>query len=214
MAVTDAEGKARPGRGRPQLHEDAVILSAALAAFASAGYEAMSIRSLGRDLGLSHGTLNQRFGSKEQLFYAAVDHGFGGLSEAMARHLTRWPEPRTDLDALRNGLRAFLLASFERPELVRLMNTLGITGSQRLDYVFDRYIEPTVEPLRRAALISRPSEVSPISGRELFFLTAHGAAAPFTLKGLSDRFNAADGPLDPEVYADHMASILLRTLGL
>jgi AcrR family transcriptional regulator len=212
MAVTDSKGKAGPGR--PQLLDDAAILTAALAAFAEVGYEAMSIRSLGRDLGLSHGTLNQRFRSKERLFYAAVDHGFGGLSEAMERHLARWPGPRTELDALRGALRAFLLASSEHPELVRLMNTLGITGSERLDYVFDRYITPTIEPLRRAVLIARPSDVASISGRELFFLIAHGAAAPFTLKGLSDRFDATDGPLDPEVYAEHMASVLMRTLGI
>ena len=214
MALTRAEGKQPAPRGRPQLHADDEVLSAALAAFAEVGYEGMSIRSLSRDLGLSHGALNQRFGSKDELFYAAVDHGFGGLADAMSEHVSRWRAPETGLDTFRNGIRAFLLASAERPEIVRLMNTLGITPSKRLDYVFERYITPMVEPLRQAVLASRPTALSGISTRELFFLVAHGAAAPFTLEGLSDHFNPADGPLDAERYAQHMAEVLLRTLGV
>ncbi len=207
---TDPTG---PARGRPQLHTDAEVLRAALAAFAAAGYEAMSIRSLGRELGLSHGALNQRFGSKEKLFYAAVDHGFGGLNRAIVEYMGRGPDSASDLDTLRLGLRAFLLASAERPELVRLMNTLGIVDSDRLDYVFARFVAPTVEPLRQAVAASRPTGHAEISGRDLFFLVAHGAAAPFTLRALSDRFDDTDGTLDPETYAAHMAEIILRTLG-
>src|SRR3712207_479408 len=102
MAVVETGPADRPGRGRPQRHGDDEVLTAALAAFADAGYEAMSIRSLGRELVLSHGALNQRLGSKDRLFYAAVDHGFGGLADAMAEHVARWPAA-TGLDALRNG---------------------------------------------------------------------------------------------------------------
>jgi AcrR family transcriptional regulator len=211
MTVTESERTARPGRGRPQLHGDEEVLTAALAAFAEVGYEAMSIRSLSRELGLSHGALNQRFGSKDKLFYAAVDHGFGGLGEAMAEHAARWPASN-GLEALRNGIRAFLVTSAERPQIVRLMNTLGITSSERLDYVFERYIGPLVEPLREAASTAAPTAVSRISTRELFFLVAHGAVAPFSLHALSDHFDATDGRLDPELYAEHMAEVLFRTL--
>jgi hypothetical protein len=55
--------------------------------------------------------------------------------------------------------------------------------------------------------------LSQISTRELFFIVAHGAAAPFTLRALSDQFNQLDGRLDPEVYAENMAEAVLRTLG-
>lgn len=215
MAVTRTESEStdKRGRGRPQLHGDAEVLTAALAAFAEVGYEAMSIRSLGRGLGLSHGALNRRFGSKDKLFYAAVDHGFGGLADAMAEHAARWPEAH-GLDALHNGIRAFLLASAERPQIMRLMNTLGITPSARLDYVFEHHIGPIIEPLRSAAIAAEPPALGHISTRELFFLVAHGAAAAFTLQGLSAHFDSTDGRLDPERYADHMTQVLIRTLGV
>jgi AcrR family transcriptional regulator len=219
MAVTDTEpGLETPeaaarGRGRPQLHADDEVLDAALAAFAEVGYEAMSIRSLGRDLGLSHGALNQRFGSKDKLFYAAVDHGFGGLARSMSDHVTRWPAA-TGLSGLRYGFRAFLLAAAERPHIMRLMNTLGIAASERLDYVFERHIDPMIEPLREAAATAELTGGASISTRELFFLVAHGAAAAFTLQGLSAHFDSTDGRLDPERYAEHMADALIRILGV
>lgn len=210
--TTQREPDRRPGRGRPQLHSDDEVLTAALAAFADVGYEAMSIRSLGRDLGLSHGALNQRFGSKDTLFHAAVGHGFGDLADAMAEHAARWPAS-IGRDALRDGIRAFLLASADRPQIVRLMNTLGIAPSERLDHVFEQYIDPIVEPLRDAARTAESTALSRITTRELFFLVAHGAAAAFSLQALSDQFDPIDGPLDRERYAEHMAEVLLRTLG-
>ncbi len=211
MVIAQPHDADKRGPGRPQLHDDDVVLTAALGAFAEVGFEAMSLRSLGRDLGLSHGALNQRFGSKERLFYAAVDHGFGGLADAVAEHSGRWPTV-SGLDALRNGIRAFLLASAERPQIVRLMNTLGIAPSERLDYVFEHHIAPLVEPLRQAALTAEPTALSRVSTRELFFLVAHGAAATFSLQALSEHFDATDGRLDPEVYAEHMTEMILRTL--
>jgi hypothetical protein len=114
-----------------------------------------------------------------------------------AEQLASQPQPGDALETLREGLRTFLLASSERPELVRLMNTLGISDSDRLDCVFDRYIEPSVKSLRQAIETTHPSALDRISNRELFFLGAHGAAAPFTSRGLSDRFNETDGALDP-----------------
>src|SRR5882757_5736896 len=41
------------------------------------------------------------------------------------------------------------------------------------------------------------------------FLTAHGAAAPFTLGPLSDRFNSVDGPLDPLDHIELVTDIIV-----
>ena len=70
-----------------------------------------------------------------------------------------------------------------------------------------------VEPLRQAAPSGAPTAQAQLTTRELFFLVAHGAAAPFTLRALSDRFDRIDGPLDADIYAAHMAELIVRTLG-
>ena len=116
--MTEPRAADRPrSPGRPQRNSDDEVLSSALTAFAAVGYEAMSIRSLARELDLSHGALNQRFGSKDQLFAAAVDHGFGDLIRAMEHHLAELPEADGPSDALRNGL--------DPLSFIRYLGTLG-----------------------------------------------------------------------------------------
>ena len=41
------------------------------------------------------------------------------------------------------------------------------------------------------------------------FLIAHGAAAPFTLGPLSERFDAIDGPLDPTEHVELVTDIII-----
>jgi AcrR family transcriptional regulator len=186
----------------------------ALIAFAASGYEAMSLRLLNRDLGLSHGTISQRFGSKEQLYSAALDHGFGGLvGEITVELARRRVAPANDLDVVRETIRAFLVGSARRPHLVRLMNQEGLQQSPRLDYIFDTIIGPTfselLDPLERLA---KAGKIRPVPARAIFFLLTHGAAAPYTLRALSEHFDGYDGPLDDVAHADLMTELLLAAL--
>src|SRR5260370_41573819 len=78
----------RRRKGRPRT-EDApasleVILSAALRAFATHGYDRVSLHTLNRELGASHNLLHVRFGSKEALWHATVDWAFQPLSLRLA----------------------------------------------------------------------------------------------------------------------------------
>ncbi len=75
---------ARP-RGRPPKDtgpapmED--VLQAALHSFATHGFNGVSVRTLNRELGVSHNLLHQRYGSKDAVWRAAVNWGFGRLVE-------------------------------------------------------------------------------------------------------------------------------------
>lgn len=200
-------------RGRPRLRGDAEILGAAIRAFAAAGFDGMSLRSLNRDLGLSHGTINQRFGSKEQLFYAAVDHDFGALMAEVAAELAIRPPAGDEIEQLRDTIRAFLVASARRPELLRLMNQEGLTASPRLAYIFDRFVRPTIESnLSGLQRLADRGVVRPHAMRSVFFLMTHGAAAPFTLAALSRHFDEADGEVDDDEHAQALADIIVAGL--
>lgn len=77
--------------------------------------------------------------------------------------------------------------------------------SERLHYIYDRYIGPALAPL--GLLLDHLREngrIRPISLRALFFLIAHGAAAPFTLAPLARHFDNTD-PLDPNQVAEQAA---------
>jgi AcrR family transcriptional regulator len=200
-------------RGRPRIREDHEILQAALEAFARHGYDAMSLRSLNTELGLAHGTINQRFKSKEQLYFAAVDHGFATFIAEIARVQARRPSPATPLDELAEMIRAFLVAAAARPELGRLMNSEGLQRSERLDHIVRTVLEPSFMPF--AATLRRlvdDAVIHPVSARALFFLVAHGAEAPYTLTALSSAFDDHDGVLDESAHAEMVTSLIVRGL--
>jgi len=210
--ATDAV-QAAETRGRPRLRDDDVILRAALHAFAQHGYDGMSLRTLNAEMGLSRGTINQRFGSKEQLWYAAVDHEFRCLIDDLNAELAQRPDPDDDLSRVREGIRAFLIASVHRPELVRLMNQEGLQSTGRLDYIMTSFTLPTLTPLWEALnRLADAGEARRVPARTLLFLIAHGAAAPFTLGPLSDRFNPVDGPLDPVDHIELVTDIIISGL--
>ena len=200
-------------RGRPRLRRDEDILRAALHAFADHGYEGMSLRALNAELGLSRGTINQRFASKEQLWYAAVDYGFQQLLVDVAAELQRQRDPRDDLTLLRENIRAFLIASSRRPELVKLMNHEGLHSTERLDHIVTTFVLPALSA--SVDIIDRLSEagvVRRIPIRTLLFLVAHGAASPFTLKPLSDRFDPLDGRLDVNTHIEQVTDVIVAGL--
>ncbi len=70
------------GRGRPRAGEEldvARLLRGALDAFAESGYDGTSVRELSRRLGVSHALLTARFGSKEGLWFAAIEHALAQI---------------------------------------------------------------------------------------------------------------------------------------
>jgi AcrR family transcriptional regulator len=194
-------------KGRPKAQDAPAtleqILDAAFRAFATYGYEGVAVRTLNRELGVSHNLIHQRFGSKEGLWYAAVDRAFGQQTTELAT----WFDPTlTDpLDQLNYAIRRFVHYNAERPELLGLMNIEGRSDSKRLGYIYDNYIAPALAPLGRLLeFLTTEGRIRPISLQALFFLVAHGAAAPFTLAPLARHFDDID-PLDPAGVALHAA---------
>jgi TetR/AcrR family transcriptional regulator len=193
--------------GRPKAQDAPAtleqILDAAFRAFATYGYDGVVVRTLNRDLGVSHNLIHQRFGSKQGLWYAAVDRAF---SEQVTQLSTGFDPTLTDpLDQLNHAIRRFVHYSAERPELLGLMNIEARVDSERLDYIYDNYIAPALAPLGRLLDHLRENgHIRPISLRALFFLIAHGAAAPFTLAPLARHFDSTD-PLDPDQIAEQAA---------
>ena len=201
-------------RGRPRIRQDAEILDTALQAFAAQGYDAMSLRSLNAQLGLSHGTISQRFGTKERLYYSAVDFGFTTFLtdiEDRRQAALAGVDPSDDLADLRATIRSFLGAALLRPELGRLMNQEGLHRTPRLEYIIEHVMLPVFGRIGgQLERLESTGRIRPVTARALFFLVAHGAEAPYTLTALSGAFDPIDGPLDPHRHADEMTDLILR----
>jgi AcrR family transcriptional regulator len=209
------EQRRPPGRPRaedsPASVED--ILGAALRAFATHGYDGVSVRTLNRQLGVSHALINARFGSKEGLWYATVDWAYGPLVTKLASAFD--PTLTDPLDQLRLTVRAFLHHSAEHPELLGLMNIEARQDTERLAYIYNTYIQPALAPTARLLdHLAAQGRIRPISLRAFHFLIAHGAAAPFSLVPLARHFDPAD-PLEPaaiEAHANLVADLIARAL--
>jgi TetR/AcrR family transcriptional regulator len=193
--------------GRPRAQDAPVtveqILDTAFRAFATYGYDGVTVRTLNRELGVSHNLIHQRFGSKQGLWYAAVDRAF---SQQVTELATAFDPTLVDpLDQLNHAIRRFVHYSAEHPELLGLMNIEGRVDSERLDYIYDNYVAPALAPLGLLLdHLHKEGRIRPISLRALFFLIAHGAAAPFTLAPLARHFDRTD-PLVPDQVAEQAA---------
>ena len=206
---------ARRPRGRPPSDAEPVapnddLLPLALEAFADLGYEGASMRALCRRLGVSHNLLHQRFGSKDRLWYAAVDHGFASLGSDLVSDSTA-DHYEDDLERLRFLMVRWLEITAASPALVRIINQEASAGGKRLDYMFNRYIQPVTDVVTQFLhRLERQGRVRHLDAGTWHFLVVHGAGGPLSLHGLAHRFGTE--PATPEEvsrYATDVVDVLL-----
>lgn len=178
-------------RGRPAPEDgdaisDEMVLDAVLQAFAENGFEGTSIREVARKLGISHNLIPQRFGSKTDLWYAAVRQGFHRMNDELVREGKRHGE--NQLTIFRELLiRAMELTALQ-PCLLQIINQEARRPGPRLDFIVNKYIGPAhdfletwAESLAAEGHIRRP----PVG--LIYFLVNHGAGSLFVFHGLADR---------------------------
>ena len=123
------------------------LLDAALSEFAAHGFEGASTRSIAAVAGTHQPQINYHFESKDELWRAAVDHLFAQLDDAVARHLRELPPASDDRARFARGVRAFVRAAAELPELNRIMVQEATIDSDRLDWIVERHTRPRFEIL-------------------------------------------------------------------
>ncbi|HEY8526649.1 MAG TPA: TetR/AcrR family transcriptional regulator [Acidimicrobiales bacterium] len=213
MAEPAATAPRRP-RGRPPGQAGPVapnddLLPLALEAFADLGYEGASMRALCRRLGVSHNLLHQRFGSKERLWYAAVDHGFRSLAAELVTN-----SEDDDLERLRFVMVRWLELTAASPALTKIINQEAAIGGPRLDYMFDTYIAPVTKAMARfLRKLARQGRVRDVHPSTWYFLVVHGAGGPLHLRALAERFGYEPGDDDGvRRYACEVVDALLSGL--
>ncbi|MFE0249385.1 TetR/AcrR family transcriptional regulator [Streptomyces sp. NPDC059010] len=130
----------RPGAGTPAVPDEQNILHRGLEAFAELGYDHASARELARRLGVSHNFINDRYGSKAAFWRAVVDHSLGA-------QLARMPQADPSLDdaeQLRQIIVGFYRTAADAPLVGRLFVNEFTLDSERLDYLYENYMAPTL----------------------------------------------------------------------
>ncbi len=201
-------------RGRPRADGAAaipreVILARALELFAAAGYQGFSLRELARELGVSHGLINIRFGSKDELWRASVEWGLAHLAD----RLDATPREGPIEDRFRRAIMLTLLAIDAVPSLLQLVNHEAATESARLAFLTETIIKDryaVLEDIVREGI--RAGKFRDVPGNLVFVLVAHGGGALFALKPLSRRLGLLDAADEAEIRAraEQVAEFVLR----
>jgi TetR/AcrR family transcriptional regulator len=206
-------------RGRPRKDADFAptdkVMAAAIEAFSVHGYNGVSLRTVNDELGVSRNLLYQRFGSKADLWRAAVDWAFRPLVEYLEDADDKAADPMIRLRML---IRNFIEYSATRPYLTRLITVEGAAPTDRSDYLYRNYIRPVQR--RFAPVFERLREqgrIKNIPTEIFYFLLTSGGTAPFGQRGLVSRMAPKfASPDDNQVrlYAENVAEMLLNGLSL
>ena len=149
-ASSELRGKSSASRDRRYHHgslREALLLRAA-EVIEECGLEALSLRGLARDLGVSHGAPNRHFRSKEALLAALASKGFEEARAAtLAAKEKADPDPWCQLNAMGRGYLRWAIANrtlfhvMEHPDVARqadpeLLSRIAATQQMVKDAVF------------------------------------------------------------------------------
>jgi AcrR family transcriptional regulator len=118
---------ALPKRTRNAAATRDAILHSALAAFSRNGYDGIGVREIARAAGVTAVLVNRYFGSKEELFSAAVEIAFSdstlfeGDSSSLAQRLTEAVMAKTEQDADPIDPLLLLLRSASNPRAAEIL---------------------------------------------------------------------------------------------
>ncbi|TFG93965.1 MAG: TetR/AcrR family transcriptional regulator, partial [Myxococcales bacterium] len=137
----------RAARDATESSAPARILSAALEVFSQQGFDGARTRDIAARAEVTLGLLQYHYGSKGELWKAAVERAFSALATGLDGILSA-PEPRDERERLRRLLRAHVAFVAQHSEFIRIMHDEGKRRGPRMRWLVDRYVKPLHEKLR------------------------------------------------------------------
>ena len=202
----------RRPRGRPtpdsaDIMSDEAVLDAVLWAFGENGFDGTSIREVARRLNISHNLIPQRFGSKTDLWYAAVKHGFSHMNRELILEGERLGDDQ--LEILRGLLVRVLELNALNPSLLRIINYEAGQPGPRLDYIVKNFIGPAHDFMENwiGKLAAKGMIRKPPTGL-LYFLINHGAGSLFVFPGLAARLRKNTKKLSPKIIREQAEQVI------
>lgn len=149
------------------------IVQVARELFARLGYSEVSMRSIGKELGYSHGAIYYHFKEKAELFYAMIKDDFILLNRLLAEVLDT-----SDADApskMEQAMLAFIRFGLDYPhhyELMFLINDPELKGYSQPEQIqcFEQFSAVVHEADKEQGFVLNPRENVPW----FLFLSVHG----------------------------------------
>ncbi len=133
-------------RGRPRAKDTIIsreeIVQKAFIAFAEQGYDAVSLRQLASQCGVSDSLLHHHFGSKQQLWQEAADSVIQPLMTTLTNDLVQLSQDSHPAHALRQNLPQSLKNMVANPLALTFIFREGDINNERADYLRNTYMRP------------------------------------------------------------------------
>lgn len=128
----------------------AKILQCALEEFSRHGYDGANLRAVAERAGQNHGLIKYYFGSKEELWKAAVGFMFERQNEEVVF------EPGADLaEAIGNYIRSYTRYCARHPEHARIMIQASMHSRDRLQWAVENYLLPGLDEMLQVVALER-----------------------------------------------------------
>ncbi|MFF7213755.1 TetR/AcrR family transcriptional regulator [Streptomyces sp. NPDC008238] len=210
-AMDDTRDDRRRARS-PQVDlSDAEILQRGLEAFAELGYSGASVRELAKRLGVNHNFINDRFGSKEKFWRAAVDHA---LRAPVQRLSTILDGDLDDVDKFKCVVRTFHSLAANMPHANRIISDESVFETDRLNYLYSEYTGRFVEKLEPLAQRLIASGRMPAMSMDVLFSALTGPAVVMTQRQLVRRMYEEGEPQAEEwrPKTESLSEVVIRGL--
>jgi TetR/AcrR family transcriptional regulator len=185
------------------------ILDAAVAVFASQGFEGASTRTIAEAADVTQGLLTYHFPSKDELWRAAAERIFALVDEQVIQPTADLPSG-TDAETGRESIKLYVRFVAEHPEMFQFMVDAQADPDGRSPWLVETYLRPLYEQFERRMVEFNPAVVAE-QVPHVFYVMVGAGSAVFALKDEAMRLSGLDvaSPASIEAHADLVARLLI-----
>jgi TetR/AcrR family transcriptional regulator len=189
------------------------ILAAAIDLFSERSFEGASTREIASRAGVTQPLVSYHYGSKDDLWRAAVDSLFDELRMVMTQRM-QGLRGVDEVTVAKLQVREFVTFSARNPQLHRIITQESKANGPRMDWLVDQHVRPLYEST--VALFERLSldgVVPPIAPAHLYYILTGAGPTMFVLGPECQRLTGLDPTSDEviEAHADAVCALLFRT---
>lgn len=210
--MTDTSPRKR-GRPSAKAGDDLkpALLDAAIDLFSQKGFDGVSLSQIAGTVGSDVALTRYYFGSKADLWDAAMQRLAEKFASEMAAVLQ--PNTATATEALKALIRAFVAASAKLPQVSRVIVFDGDKDDAKGDAIYRHFVAPFYVGLTE--LISKAEaegSIANVAPRTVFFMITHGGSFPMAMPALTNRFEGDDILSQDGIaaHADAIIALLIR----
>jgi TetR/AcrR family transcriptional regulator len=189
------------------------ILAAAVDLFSERSFEGASTREIASRAGVTQPLVSYHYGSKDDLWRAAVESLFDELRHVMRQRMEGL-RGVDEVTVAKLQVREFVTFSARNPQLHRIITQESKASGPRMDWLVDQHVRPLYE--NTVALferLSRDGVVPPIAPAHLYYILTGAGPTMFVLGPECQRLTGLDPTSDEviEAHADAVCALLFRT---